>query len=308
MNSNVNKPSVARATWLAGGALLLALSIQSSARADSLSAAASVDSASDVSTNTLGQAVVANVNEGNGAASASASTTGLSILVLDTNHFSAGAPGASASSNFDFSIEGDGRDVVLAFTVKTLGSWTRDDFSNFAINGGFDAGLFSATSLSPLVRGNFVDVQFAGNRTTQGAISQTEDFYANQYTSYAWSGSSPGNVVLVSTFRTGMQNAGRFQFSTIGGAGNGKVDFSMDVSVSIFGDGSPGGGDPGYAVGIGDVITSNGERINIAGAGPQGAVPEPAAWTLMILGFGGVCVTLRRRRGLTAEATGGLNV
>ncbi|HEX7944190.1 MAG TPA: PEPxxWA-CTERM sorting domain-containing protein [Phenylobacterium sp.] len=38
------------------------------------------------------------------------------------------------------------------------------------------------------------------------------------------------------------------------------------------------------------------------GAGASGAVPEPAAWALMILGFGGVGVTLRRTRRTTALA------
>lgn len=275
---------------------MLALAVQSSARADTLTALASVDASIVELTNTLGQPVTANVGAGNGSAAATAAPTSLSIFVLDTTHFSAGAPSAYAFSNFDFSIEGDGRDVVLAFTVKTLGSWERDELNNFAISGGFDAGLFSATTLSPLVRGNFVDVQF-GSRLTHGSISQTADFYANQYTSYAWNGSAPGDFVLVSTFKTGPQNAGRFQFSAIGGVGNGEVDFNMDVSVSIFGGGAPGGGGAvGYADGIGDLVTSNGTRINILGAGPQGAVPEPAAWALMIMGFGGVGATLRRRQ------------
>jgi len=35
---------------------------------------------------------------------------------------------------------------------------------------------------------------------------------------------------------------------------------------------------------------------------PPGAVPEPAAWALMILGFGGVGATLRRRRALVFAA------
>ena len=276
---------------------MFALGVQSPARADTLNALASVDGSIVESTNTLGQPVAANVGAGNGTAAATAAPTSLSIFVQDTTHFSAGAPSAYAFSNFDFSVEGDGRDVVLAFTVKTLGSWERDDLNNFAISGGFDAGLFSATTLSPLVRGNFVDVQFGGNRITQGSISRTEDVYANQYTSYAWSGSAPGDFVLVSTFKTNVQNAGRFQFSSIGGVGNGKVDFNMDVSVSIFGGGAPGGGGAaGYADGIGDLVTSSGTRINIMGAGPQGAVPEPTAWAMMIMGFGGVGATLRRRR------------
>ena len=36
------------------------------------------------------------------------------------------------------------------------------------------------------------------------------------------------------------------------------------------------------------------------GGGGQGGVPEPATWAMMILGFGGVGVTLRRRRTLVA--------
>lgn len=276
---------------------MLALGVLSPARADTLTAVASVDAALDEATNTQGQPVAANVDAGNGAAAATAAPTSLSIYVQDTTHYSAGAPSAFAFSNFDFSVEGDGRDVVLAFTIKTLGSWEPDERNNFAINGGFDAGLFSATTLSPLVRGRYVDVQFV-SRQTSGWIEQTADIYSNPFTSYAWDGSAPGDFVLVSTFKTNLQNAGRFQFSTIGGVGNGNIDFDMDVSVSIFGDGSPGGGNPGYAAGIGDIVTTSGTRIQIRGAGPQTAVPEPAAWALMIVGFGGVGAVLRRRKAL----------
>ena len=34
-----------------------------------------------------------------------------------------------------------------------------------------------------------------------------------------------------------------------------------------------------------------------------GAVPEPASWAMMIVGFGGVGAAMRRRRTLTAAAT-----
>ena len=250
----------------------------------------------------MGVPVNAHFDDGHGSANASASPTSLSILVIDSEHFSSFAPAASAFSSFDFSIEGDGRDVVLAFTITTLGIWFRDETSNFALDGGFGASLFSSTSVSPVVRGNFVDLQFGGTRAGGGQIGSTPDYYTAPFVYYDWNGSNPGNFILVSTFRTGDPSAGHLDLSAIGGAGNSSIDFSMGLTVSIYGDGSPGGGDPGYASGIGDLITGGGTRIGISGAGIPGGIPEPAAWALMILGFGGVGATLRRRRGLMAGA------
>lgn len=43
------------------------------------------------------------------------------------------------------------------------------------------------------------------------------------------------------------------------------------------------------------------DNVNLAGA-PMGAVPEPGAWALMILGFGGAGAVLRRRRRLAPTA------
>lgn len=54
-------------------------------------------------------------------------------------------------------------------------------------------------------------------------------------------------------------------------------------------------GDQGYAFGQG-TWTRGG------GVAPNGAVPEPAAWALMIAGFGGVGAVLRRRRSMAALA------
>ena len=49
-------------------------------------------------------------------------------------------------------------------------------------------------------------------------------------------------------------------------------------------------------------LTANGTiKIDIAGGG--GAVPEPATWSLMIGGFGGLGAVLRRRRASSALAT-----
>lgn len=53
-------------------------------------------------------------------------------------------------------------------------------------------------------------------------------------------------------------------------------------------------------------LTQNGEiHLNGLGAGlivqaPQAAVPEPATWTMLILGFGAIGAALRRRRALAA--------
>ncbi|WP_294056454.1 PEPxxWA-CTERM sorting domain-containing protein [Sphingomonas sp.] len=58
----------------------------------------------------------------------------------------------------------------------------------------------------------------------------------------------------------------------------------------------------------GDRVTSTGDKltVNLSGIKPtagqtysiqfQGAVPEPATWAMMLLGFGGVGLAMRRRR------------
>jgi len=47
---------------------------------------------------------------------------------------------------------------------------------------------------------------------------------------------------------------------------------------------------------IGDVVAAPGDRFGSGPPPPTAEVPEPAAWALMILGFGGVGAALRRRR------------
>jgi hypothetical protein len=47
---------------------------------------------------------------------------------------------------------------------------------------------------------------------------------------------------------------------------------------------------------IGEVIAAPGDRFGGGPPPPTAAVPEPAAWALMILGFGGIGAALRRRR------------
>jgi hypothetical protein len=57
-----------------------------------------------------------------------------------------------------------------------------------------------------------------------------------------------------------------------------------------------------------DFIVNNGGgptalRVEMAGTASAGGVPEPATWTMMIAGFGGVGALLRRRRITAAAAT-----
>jgi hypothetical protein len=56
--------------------------------------------------------------------------------------------------------------------------------------------------------------------------------------------------------------------------------------------GPPIGPDNGYACCFGNA----GAATLVVSGSPDGAVPEPAAWALMILGFGGSGAMLRRRR------------
>lgn len=62
-----------------------------------------------------------------------------------------------------------------------------------------------------------------------------------------------------------------------------------------FGDSNPGPND------VGNFIGAQNAALNFDAVAPgQGAVPEPAAWSLMIAGFGLAGATLRRRRAMSA--------
>lgn len=82
-----------------------------------------------------------------------------------------------------------------------------------------------------------------------------------------------------------VQNSARLNWWPIGFDPN--VDGSYGVELAV--DGLKGG------------AKSLSIRIDV-GQGFQGAVPEPASWALMILGFGGAGAALRRRRGQALTA------
>jgi len=53
---------------------------------------------------------------------------------------------------------------------------------------------------------------------------------------------------------------------------------------------------PGQSLDSFGAVSTGSFQADISGGGGQGGVPEPATWALMILGFGAVGLTLRRRR------------
>jgi hypothetical protein len=53
---------------------------------------------------------------------------------------------------------------------------------------------------------------------------------------------------------------------------------------------------PGQSLDSFGAVSTGSFQADIAGGGNQGGIPEPATWAMMILGFGAVGLTLRRRR------------
>ena len=117
----------------------------------------------------------------------------------------------------------------------------------------------------------------------------------------------------------GAPNSGIFLEPKLGplDSATGIINFNTlltGMTVFAFHAGGAGDGDQGtfffqFNAGAGvDVITIN-DRLNSNATGlsnaalfqtGQGAVPEPATWAMMLLGFGAMGVSLRRRRGTQA--------
>jgi hypothetical protein len=61
-----------------------------------------------------------------------------------------------------------------------------------------------------------------------------------------------------------------------------------------------------FSVNLGSDLTSlstTNYGVNLTGARPFSATPEPSAWSLLILGFGALGAALRRRRRLVDALT-----
>ena len=101
---------------------------------------------------------------------------------------------------------------------------------------------------------------------------------------------------------TGADNSQLFLWFATAPGTMGHDDFSQSFSVGPSGPDAPGGvpndnwlGNSGFFhLGNGESVTLAADHLTVDIQG--GAVPEPATWGLMLLGFGGAGALLRRRR------------
>lgn len=136
----------------------------------------------------------------------------------------------------------------------------------------FDWSFNPGADGSPIALGGLTSLMSITNVATGGSFSFNPFFVADNATNAG----APG----------GFQNSWRLSFGFLNGSINPALDIDYDKNV-----------DSTYKI---DWTISGGAVGSMANSivinqGAGAAVPEPGAWALMILGFGGVGAVLRRR-------------
>lgn len=246
---------------------------------------AHIDGLSDVQSRSDGGLASASVGAGSGSASAFGNLTSLHVIGTDTAHWSTGAPQSAALSDFIFELQGAVGLVDLTFNFVTTGGATRDELSTFTSGGDFGLLLTSNHGLSPYVTGNFSILQGFGSRAGTGHITTFADYYdPGSGSTVVWEGANPGNYSLHSNFLGGAANEGQLRMSTLFGGGNSSYDFLLNLASITTSSGQTG---------LSIYNPETGTRFAVTSLS---AVPEPAAWTMMIAGFAMIGVAARRRR------------
>ena len=219
----------------------------------------------------------------------------MAALVLAAAGGSAAGAATTITSTFDTGTEGWTFGTYNGVTGQPV-TWEGATQTLAKINHGFGAGVFLAPAaylgdkseyeggtFSFDLSTTFVDLSYQ-TRPALVLIGKNNQFLFSRSTGFP--------ATTLTHFDIGLSAANFYKGSPTGAvSGVGAAEFA-----SILGD--------LRGVGIWADWTANVEtdRLdNVAMAG-QAAVPEPAAWALMILGFGAVGSTLRRRRAGYAAA------
>jgi hypothetical protein len=128
----------------------------------------------------------------------------------------------------------------------------------------------------------------SGNSDTLGFVSQdgSANNYAGDYFTLLVNFTAPAGVTGGGTFQAMLTG-------DVSGSNNGGAHFHFNPSTQIFN--LPGGGT--FTLGVDDFTAGGGNpSTRITGYIQTAPVPEPATWALMLVGFAGVGMAMRRRR------------
>jgi len=171
---------------------------------------------------------------------------------------------------YDITLSGNAPDTVVPVHIGASGiaAWSQ----NGAATAGFE---FDGLGLTPLQIREVVDQNAPGKDRLQGSDSFSVDTTV---------GLIPGNTYSVLLFTSAFSDIREFQSLP-----DGTIPFGEDTAVV----------DPTFTV-VGD-FASRWTIVGVPGAA-TGGVPEPAIWSMLIVGFGLAGASLRRR-GVAAPAT-----
>lgn len=162
---------------------------------------------------------------------------------------------------------------VLTFDVDLYGTAT---FNNAGVNTSHQAFGFNLVG-DPAVTISSIVAAVSLSTATGNADAKASPF---------------GNFddVLFRPSKTGSQGGGgnTLDFTVTGAAGSHLLFDATEAQVLMEAD-----------------VFSNGNTGSVGAVGPGTSVPEPAAWTMMLVGFGALGGLVRRRRAALAKATVG---
>ena len=182
--------------------------------------------------------------------------------------------------------------TAAACAVATIGFAAPAQAVELVTNGGFETGNFSGWTLGGNTGFTFVSTSLPHSGTydaqlgpvgSQGSLSQWLDTVAGAtYNISFWlqhDGGTPnsfqaffdGNPILLN-----LNNSGGFDYFNFTFTANGTAPTLLEFRYQQ---------DPAYF-----------RLDDVSVQGLRGSVPEPATWAMMLLGFGGIGLTMRRRR------------
>lgn len=205
----------------------------------------------------------------------------------------AGHASAAAFTNGSFELPG-GASVRERITTGTVPGWT------YVSNNSYD--IYESDNQDGLPAANGTHyVSFGHNGTYGGSIFQTFNTvvgssYTVTYAVAEQQGNDPSQVMRAIVSNGAQTLSADNTNLTLGFLAGTAITFvaQTDLTTLTFLDATPAGGGGASNLAL-DAVAINGSF------GSAGGVPEPAAWSLMLLGVGGVGALARRRGGARAS-------